>query len=312
MDTHTDVPMQQTMPPRINQPSPLSPPTVQTLSAFLARFFPIRAKDVPFTYHTPRTHTSTTATNPVSRIVFSITPTKGVYTALSQPGHCNPVAFLHRPFQLDRRRVRRDATVLSSHVGFDEVLTVGWNTVLASRLGVDVAGSACVQGYKGDLERRIGIVGGMKRRSVSELVTRIEQEFGSLEGAFGSYEDQDVTALAIMNAFHSDEVDRVLDTAHEHGWIGSQDASATVLYLTGQVREAGLTYALERGFKVVCVGHRAAEEWGMRYLASRTREEFPLVDVVEVYEDEERRPPRDSNVAPRPLSPTETAAQQGL
>lgn len=62
-----------------------------------------------------------------------------------------------------------------------------------------------------------------------------------------------------------------------------------MLYLTGQPREAGMAVAKEHGLQVVCVGHRAAEEWGIRYLARRLRADFPGVDVEEVYEEEEPR-----------------------
>jgi len=132
---------------------------------------------------------------PVSRVTLSITPTPGVYASLaaaSQSGFARsaaaPLAFVHRPWALERWRVPRGTTVLSSHTGFDETLTVGWNVMLAGRLGVSVGETGiggrwdgdegeggmtdgvgkreegreclCLKGYKGDEERRIGLVGG--------------------------------------------------------------------------------------------------------------------------------------------------------
>lgn len=92
---------------------------------------------------------------PVSHLTLSITPTPGVYTSLLLPSpHPHPtrsslfprstpsaaasIAFIHRPWALDRWKVPRGTTVLSSHTGFDETLTVGWNVWLAGRMGVDV------------------------------------------------------------------------------------------------------------------------------------------------------------------------------
>ena len=276
---------------RLTRLTPGSLPTVQVLQNFLASFFPVKAKDVDFVYHVPRAGRFPSAVESVSHIVFSITPTEGVYKALDdRNARQPPVAFLHRPFGLDRRRVRRGSTVLSCHVGFDEVLTVGWNTVLAARLGVDVEQSICVQGYKGDPDRRIGIIGQV-RSSAPTLVDLIRKEFGSIEGAFNVDNGEDASdVLCIMNAFHPEEVDRVMASAYAQKWITESDDGSRILYLTGQPREAGLTAALSKGVKVVCVGHRVCEEWGIRYLATRTRHEFPLLQVEEVYEDEPPRP----------------------
>jgi hypothetical protein len=43
------------------------------------------------------------------------------------------------------------------------------------------------------------------------------------------------------------------------------------------------------GMTVACVGHRPAEDWGIRYLAARLRTSFPNVSIEEVYEAEEPR-----------------------
>ncbi|GAB7337428.1 hypothetical protein MBLNU457_g2769t1 [Dothideomycetes sp. NU457] len=269
------------------------PCTVQALNSFLSSFFPIRPRDVPFSYHTPRAGWFNAETAPVTHVVFSITPTEGVYTALSQRTQCPPLAFLHRPFNLERHRLRRGTTVLSSHVGFDEVLTVGWNPELASRLGVNVPLSECLQGYKGDPERRIGLVGPVSS-SAQDLVQRIKGQFSDVEAVFGVDQDlvQPIKVVAIMNAFHPEEVDRVLATAHERGWIEAPTDGSQILYLTGAVREPGLVASQEKGFKVVCVGHRPCEEWGIHYLADQLRSQWPSLNVVEIYEDEPPPPPK--------------------
>lgn len=290
-------------------------PTVSHVSKFLSSFLPVRPRDVDFVYHTPRfrpprqpqqqnpqpcTRTLPTNSTPVTKIVLSITPTPGVYDVLSRPSATPPLAFLHRPFTLDRRRVPRGSLVLSSHVGFDEVLTVGYNTVLACRLGVDIDSSVCLQGYKGDPERRIGIVGLLDSSpSANNIAEDIKSEFGTLDSIHGFSDNDDACpakVIAIMNAFHLEEVDRVMEAAVSKGWISDKNDGSQVVYLTGQARDQGLAAALEKRMKVVCVGHRTCEEWGVRYLAEQLRREFPILDVVEVFEDEEPLPPRPKKV----------------
>lgn len=282
------------------QPLLSTRPTHAQLTAFLSGFFPVRQKDVPFVYHTPRHPHYDPSTAPLSHIVLSITPTQGVYDAINQRNApTSPLCFLHRPFLLDRRRLRRGAVVLSSHVGFDEVLTVGWNTVLAQRLGVDVDNSLCVQGYKGDPDRRIGIVGRLEI-PLDTLVRNIRQEFNGVGELYAARSDG-VSVLAIMNAFHGDEVERVLRMARERQWIDEAQGGEGVIYLTGQPRESGMEAARKEGVSVLCVGHRAAEEWGVRFLASQTRDAFPALQVEEIYEDEEipERPKKALKTEPR-------------
>ncbi|KAJ3039835.1 hypothetical protein HDV00_011744 [Rhizophlyctis rosea] len=282
--------------PRSPNPPP-NLPTAQTITTFLQTFFPSRPRDVPFIYHSPRHPTYTPATARIDRIILSITPTPTVYTSLNDPSPLPPLLFLHRPFTLDRKRVRRGASVLASHVGFDEVLTTGWNVALADRLGVDVGKAACLAGYKGDPARRIGLVGAV-RGHAQELCDKIREDFSGCEGVFGidlTNSDRPIRVLAIMNAFHPEEVERVLTAAVEKGWIASQDDGSDVLYLTGAVREPGLAAAMEKRMAVVCVGHRPCEEWGIKYLASRLREEFNVLKVEEIYEGEEPLPPKTTS-----------------
>jgi len=287
-------------------------PTVKGLTDFMASFFPIRPRDVPFSYHTPRAEWFNHETTPVTHVVLSVTPTAGIYNAINKRGQNTAVAFLHRPWNLERHRVRRGCTVLSSHVGFDEVLTVGWNTELASRLGVEVAQSACLQGYKGDPGRRIGLVGPVDS-SAHDLAERIKSQFSNVEATFGVDQEQiqPIKVVAIMNAFHPEEVDRVLATAHEHGWIDELSTGSEILYLTGAVREPGLIASQEKGFKVVCVGHQSCEEWGIACLANRIRSEWPSLDVVEIYEDEPPPPPKEPKRKKTDVAVTAEGSEKG-
>ncbi|KAK6008356.1 hypothetical protein QM012_000259 [Aureobasidium pullulans] len=289
------------LPAFISQPAPPKIlPTVLQTSQYLASFFPKRARDVPWLYHEPRNARYSPAAAPIARIVCSITPTAGVYTAMHATRTPPPLVFLHRPFTLDRKRVPRGATVLSSHVGFDEVLTTGWNEALARRLDLYTGEDAvCIQGYKGDSDRRIGLVAAFRTpANLGVISDRIKHEFGQLDAVYGADVENEidmarpVTVVAIMNAFHPDEVQRVAEAALSKGWISDINDGDSIVYLTGQAREPGLLAAQEKKMKVFCVGHRSCEEWGIRYIASQLKQEFPMVDVCEVYEDEEPHEPR--------------------
>ncbi|KAH9890754.1 hypothetical protein F4778DRAFT_366558 [Xylariomycetidae sp. FL2044] len=278
-------------------PENLNTPSIASVSSFLQSIFPARNGDAPFHYHTPRT----TRFNPhmiaATHIVLSITPTPGFYTALRASPSTSPIAFLHRPWTLDRRQMPRHGTVLTCHKGFDEVLTTGNNAALAVRLGMDLERSTVIRGYKGDLERTIGIVGPIPPTPKQALLEMVTAEFQCFEGSFGfDTENSDdpvaadtchsINALAIMNAFHPEEVDRVSMCAIELGISSSHEHCDGLLYLTGAVRQQGLQAAMQKRMKVICVGHRTCEEWGIRYLAEILQRRWPSLRVDAILEDE--------------------------
>ena len=273
-------------------------PTHTAVSWFIATLLPPKGNDIPRVQHVPPNPRYDADTALVEQIVLSVTPTPGVYDFIGyrptvghtsyaapiQPRQPRTLCFLHRPFTLDRGNVRKGTLVLSSHTSFDEVLTVGWNPVLAERLGINVGEALCVQGYKDDPERKIGIVG---RVSVPRetLLHRIQQEFGAAALAHTGLSDQ-IQVVAIMNAFSKAEVQRVVDMVRERGWLQPDDDGKHILYLTGEPRESGVEAATALGISVACVGHRQAEDWGIKYLAAQLRSAFPNVRVEEVYEEE--------------------------
>ncbi|KZM19908.1 uncharacterized protein EKO05_0004118 [Ascochyta rabiei] len=176
---------------------------------------------------------------------------------------------------------------------------MGWNPPLARRLGMNDAVWFCVQGYKGDPARKIGIAGSVSIPRQS-LLQRIQSEFGQMELIHEGQSD-DIRVVAIMNAFNEEEVMRVLDMAQEHAWVPDASSEARgrhVLYLTGQPRESGMLAATALGLTVACVGHKTTEEWGIRFMAAALRTAFPNVIVEEVYEEEipVRRPPKQEKI----------------
>ncbi|KAF2741398.1 hypothetical protein EJ04DRAFT_530439 [Polyplosphaeria fusca] len=278
-------------------------PTHTSFARFVSSLLPPKPNDVPLYYHTPRHPNYNPDVAVIDKIVLGVVPTAAVYDDIGYPQMQNGTAqtpnnnleqrrrrpprtacFLHRPFTLDRRRVRKGTLVLSSHTSFDENLTVGWNPALAARLGMNIADSLCVQGYKGDPDRKIGIISRMDSFRAL-LLGQIKQEFGRVEHIHegGS---EDIAVVAIMNAFHAEEVYRVMDVARQQEWISPETGGRDLLYLTGQMRGAGMAAAKELGITVVCVGHLAAEEWGLRYMADCLRAAFPDVLVREALEDE--------------------------
>jgi putative NIF3 family GTP cyclohydrolase 1 type 2 len=229
-------------------------------------------------------------------------------------------AFLHRPWSLTRGRLPHGTTVWTSHKAFDESLTTGYNLALLERLGANVKDPKVLVGYKGDQGRRIGVVAGFGETDngqleIDDVKGRIIAQFGDLrgEGAWFGFDETShkginedtalpdeevkkpnkITSIACMNAFHPAEVDRVAAAALEAGLITSLDDCSGLLYLTGAVREEGLEAALQKGMKVVCVGHRLCEVWGIAYLAEKVKERWPEVEVRVVDEEEVKPPPKE-------------------
>jgi putative NIF3 family GTP cyclohydrolase 1 type 2 len=282
--------------------------THSKLAQFISSLLPAKANDVPLHYHVPWNGYYDFDTALVEQVILSVTPTPNVYELIDacksdnnglaeeqptsssddeEPRSPNTIAFFHRPFTLDRRRIRNNLLVLASHTSFDENLTVGWNPTLAQRLGVDISGnnSICIQGYKGDADRRIGTIA-KASMILGPLLESIEEEFGSIEHAQEGLSEE-IHVFAMMNPFSADTVDRVLDMALERNWVPSDEhLGRHVLYLTGQPRKSGLQAAKRHGMTVVCVGRRVAEQWGISYMASQIRAAFPEVRVKEIYEDE--------------------------
>jgi putative NIF3 family GTP cyclohydrolase 1 type 2 len=268
------------------------------VSQFISSLIPPRANDVPLFFHIPWNGAYDFSKAPVEQVVLSVTPTLNVYEAIyarengaddrkngEKPCPPQTIAFLHRPFTVDCRRLRNNVLVLASHTSFDENLTVGWNPALAQRLGMDTSGMLCVKGYKGDPDRRLGAIA-KTSMILGPLLQSIEDEFGAIEYAQEGLSEE-IHVFAMTNAFSANEVHRVLDMAQEQNWVPStEQLGRHVLCLTGQPSQSGLTAAKEKGMTVVCVGARVAEQWGIGYMGNRLRAAFPDLKVKEIYEDE--------------------------
>lgn len=266
------------------QSHPSAPPrhlTHATLTAFLHTLLPAAPTHLPLIYHTPRTHHI-----PITRIVLSITATPGIYPLL----HPGTALFLHRPWDLDRRRMKPSTLVLTSHQRLDELLTTGYNMPLLQRLGVQET-MAPIVGYKGDPERKIGLVARLAGKGVSlgDWIDRIHEEFHGLESVTRpTSEEQDTYPapryIACMNAFEPAVIDRALAAAQSLSPDQRIDPQQ-IIYLTGQPRPLGTTYAAERRIPCLFTGHRRAEVWAVNYLAGMLSEGFDGVEVLVVDEE---------------------------
>lgn len=251
-------------------------------------------------YHIPRWTGYDPNRTFVRDVVLSITPTPGVYEKLTQlaKGRQRAACFLHRPFQLNRRALPSASMVLANHKRFDELLTTGYNLILAARMGMEIERAICVQGYKGDPDRRIGIVGPVSNvHTTGTLRDMIEVEVGVADvyqNCAGSA--QNIEAVAIMNAFTPEEVVRVVAAAGEAGLIREGDASR-LLYLTGQPRDLGLQAAATVNMPVVCVGHRPCEEWGIRFLGQQLQKAWPALSAHVILENEIPPPPKTTKAS---------------
>ncbi|KAM3420272.1 hypothetical protein BST61_g3559 [Cercospora zeina] len=172
---------------------------------------------------------------------------------------------------------------------------------------MDLAEAVCIKGYKDNPDRKIGLVARLRQpMSIHPLSQQLQSEF---HGAGELYQPEKrclsaldtgvfapVRIVAIMNAFHADEIQRVLEAAREKTWIEPEADGSTILYLTGAARDYGLAAIKEVNMLAFCVGHRACEEWGIRFLAAQLRNQWPDLDVLEVLEEEEPRASRTETV----------------
>ncbi|KAJ9097211.1 hypothetical protein QFC21_004880 [Naganishia friedmannii] len=222
-----------------SMPRPTNGITHPALIQFLQTILPPAPNHLPLIYHTPRSSHN----QRITRIVLSITPTASIYTHLTP----TTAIFLHRPWSLQRQRLHRSTLVLASHQRLDELLTTGYNEVLLRGLGVQ-GGMEGIVGYKGDPERKMGLVGrlptriplrdgendggeedrqdGEERAGFADWVDRIRREFPDVEITPPLLVplDADIDSflpppmdpplyIACMNAFDPEIIDRAITAA---------------------------------------------------------------------------------------------------
>lgn len=257
--------------------------THATLAAFFNLLLPAASTHLPLLYHTPR------QTKPITRLILSVTATPGIYPLLSP----TTALFLHRPWDLDRRKMKPSTLVLASHLRLDELLTTGYNQVLLRRFGCGEPMKG-IEGYKGDPERKIGLVARLPGDLALEVwIRKIHEEFEGLESVVPeTLVDQEAHPIprfiACMNAFEPDTIDRALDAVRSLEISIQEPATPSeIIYLTGQPRPLGTTHVQQLGMPCIFTGHRRAEAWAVRYLAGMVQQGFGIEVVVVDEEAEE-------------------------
>ncbi|KAI5813699.1 GTP cyclohydrolase 1 type 2/Nif3 [Pyronema omphalodes] len=242
---------------------PIRYPTLTSILPFLTTLLTSSRSKFPLIYHQlPPSSLSTSSLDPrIHTVLLALTPHPRVYQLLQT--HRPEILFLHHPWKLDRSKVPEETIVVASHEAFDDRYTTGWNTALAKRLGVGARKMVCLKGHKGEMERKIGLVGWFPEVRCAEFVRRVKDEFGGVEEVDGMLGDTQVDTLACLNAFTAEIIERVMAEA---------PMAKGVVVVTGERKEAGLKRAKELGVKaVVCVGHKRCEVWGLHYVAEQIR-----------------------------------------
>jgi len=169
--------------------------------------------------------------------------------------------FLHRPWKLKPGLIPPDCGVISYHLPFDESLTVGFNLRLAQVLNIS---ELEVLGEKEN--RAIGMLGEIPTQSFARLCSCITQVFGGHEQICTSVQT-DVSRIAVVGAITEKLVHEAL-------------ARGVEVYITGQLRQPALEAIKETKIRVIAVGHRRSEAWGLRALAGVLQERWFNLKVV--------------------------------
>ncbi len=162
--------------------------------------------------------------------------------------------FLHRPWRLPPAGPG-DVGVLAYHLAFDERLTTGYNPRLAEVLGM--TGLEVLGRKEG---RPLGMLGAVPAQEFAHFAGVVTEVFGGNDAVHAG-EQREIGRVAIVGAMTEALV-------REAAGRGVQ------CYVTGQWRRPAARAVEETGIGVVAVGHRRAEEWGLRALAAILEERW--------------------------------------
>ncbi|GAB3035283.1 Nif3-like dinuclear metal center hexameric protein [Spirosoma pulveris] len=214
------------------------------------------------------------STQPVQRIGLALEPFPGLAKWVTEMDL--DALWLHRPWQLDLTHLPPDVGVLSHHLPFDETLTIGYNTRLASQL--EALNPPKPLGYKADpttkestSKRPIGMLVDVPEQEFDHWLSVVKDRFGGYDRAEAGHGSTgwhpDSSRIAVVGAM----TDALVREAAERG---------AHLYLTGAYRKPGQQAVDETGIAVIAVGHRRCEEWGLDALATLLHEQGSVDCVV--------------------------------
>ncbi len=196
---------------------------------------------------------------PIKRLGLALEPWDGLYEwvkALSLDA-----LFLHRPWKLETEKLPPDFGVISYHLPFDELLTLGFNPRLADILNMS---NLEILGEKQN--RAIGMIGNIPNRTFIELCTCINQVFGGYEQT-QAYSQIEVSKIAVVGAM----TDLLVREAASRG---------ANIYITGQFRQPATQAIIDTQIGFISIGHYRSEIWGLRVLGSILRQRWSDLEVV--------------------------------
>ncbi|QIR35813.1 NGG1p interacting factor NIF3 [Tolypothrix sp. PCC 7910] len=203
--------------------------------------------------------------NPVERLGLALEAKTGLYEWVRYQSL--DILFLHRPWNLELKKVPAQLGIISYHLPFDENLTVGFNPRLAQVLQMS---NLEVLGKKEN--RAIGMIGNIQTQSFLELCSFITQTFGKPEQVLPSV-NSDIKRIAVVGAM----TDLLVREAAKRGGD---------VYITGQFRQPAKAAIQETQISVITVGHRRSELWGLRSLSEVLQERWSRLEVF-IYNDSE-------------------------
>ena len=193
---------------------------------------------------------------PVARLGVALEPWPGIAAWVRDEKL--DALWLHRPWKLEP--LPAGIGVLAYHYAFDERLTTGYNPFLADALGL--SGSEVL----GDKEGRpLGLIGNVAPLAAAAFEARVETEFGGLAGRYGA-SAATVSRACVVGALRPELI-------REAAARGAQ------VYITGEYRARAQEAVAATRLRVLEVGHRRSEVWGLRTLAALLSERFPALNV---------------------------------
>ncbi len=202
------------------------------------------------------------SSRPVHRIGLAIEPWSNIGEWVKRQ-HLDAL-FLHRPWQLDLQTLPEDVGILAYHLAFDLTLTFGWNTRLASALGIS---NPTPFAYKESIP--YGMFGDIPPSTLNDVSATLAGIFGTAPSIETRYTET-VHRLAVVAAM----TDALIREAATH---------SIDLYITGQFRQSARNAVQQTNMNVTIIGHAAGEQWALRTLATMLKERWAELSIVTQY-----------------------------
>lgn len=200
---------------------------------------------------------------PSSRAVLRLGLALEPFVGLGDWLRCERVdaLFLHRPWRLALGALPPGVGVLTSHLAFDERLTLGMNPWLAQALGL-----RGLEPLGEKAGRVIGMIGQGRPRSFAVFRVEVAEVFGGVGRVLPGRAAR-VRRVAVVGAMNA-------------ALISEAAARGADVYLTGQLRPSARGALKASGLGVIEVGHARSEHWGLALLAGLLQDALPGLEVV--------------------------------